>query len=152
MKKLLMAAVCAVLGSCALTYAPPQTKQVDVTVSTAIDREKAFNSAMQALSLSGYSISASDKNSGVISTDYKQIQTDETVADCGTTAGLDYLKDHRTVLKVAMAVVISFDKVTLKANFQADYRPGSQVQNMTLICVSRGKLEKELLKKMALAN
>lgn len=148
LKKWIPAAAVIVFSGCALTYTPPQTKPIDVTQAIATDKEKTFNATMQALSLAGYTITASDKNSGVISTSYKEIQADETVADCGTTAGIDYLKDHRTVLKVAMAAVITGEKTTLKANFQADYRPGSQLQNITLICVSRGKLEMELLNKI----
>ena len=71
------------------------------------------------------------------------------LADCGTTLGLDYLKDNRTSSKVSYGVLVSENKVTLKATMSATYLPGNASQSITLTCVSRGVLEDQVLKKIA---
>ena len=66
-------------------------------------------------------------------------------ADCGTTMGLDYLKDNRTATRVALGILVTQESLTVTANVQGDYRPGAVDQNITLSCVSRGQLEESAI-------
>ena len=97
----------------------------------------------------GFQITSADDTAGVISTASREIRLNPELADCGTTLGLDYLKDNRTSSKVSYGVLVSENKVTLKATMSATYLPGNASQSITLTCVSRGVLEDQVLKKIA---
>ncbi len=143
----------AALGACAVTYAPPIALSPSAVERFSQPRGIVFNAAKRALVADGYQITNIDEPSGVISTAPRDLRLDSATADCGTTLGLDYLKDNRTSTKVAMGIVVYNAEMEAKANVQGEYKPGSASQDITLSCVSRGVLEREMIHKvMAEAN
>jgi hypothetical protein len=72
--------------------------------------------------------------------------------DCGTTMGIDYLKDNRTSTRVSYGLIVDDNRITIKANIEGEYKPGSVSQDMTLTCISRGLLERDLLEKIKEAS
>lgn len=101
--------------------------------------------AKRALVLEGYSITASDPASGTISTTPRQARLDERACDCGTTMGLPYIRDKRTITTVAMGVVVGDRILAIRADIQGEYlRNVSVKQSIAFNCVSTGVLEREL--------
>lgn len=149
MKLILSISAAIVMAGCAATYTPPISTTPDTSKSIAGSQMDLMRAAKQALIALGYQITNADNEAGVISTAYKDVRLTPTLADCGTTMGLDYLKDNRTSSKIGYGVIISPNKVTIKANMSATYLPGNDTQSITLTCISKGTLENELLSSIA---
>lgn len=146
MKSILFVVTSAVLlSSCAMTYKAPSMVAASTTVSVSGSKADILRAAKQALVIDGYQITNSDDSAGVISTAPRDLHVTPTQANCGTTMGIDYLKDNRTSTRVAFGVVASDGSLTVKANIQGEYKPGAVDQNITLTCVSRGVLEQGVI-------
>ncbi|MFH4090619.1 hypothetical protein WAJ00_22120, partial [Acinetobacter baumannii] len=78
-----------------------------------------------------------------ISTATRDFRLTPELADCGTTMGIDYLKDNRTSTKVAYNILIADNSLDVRTTLQGDYKVGDVTQNITLTCVSRGVLEQQ---------
>lgn len=151
MKKLALSIVMGgmlALGGCATTYKAPVS--LNQTQSETIDKSKSvlFSAAQRALVVNGEQIMSSNQDAGVISTATRDYRLTPNEADCGTTMGIDYLKDNRTSSKIAYNILVDEGKVTVRATLQADYKIGDVTQNITLTCVSRGVLEQQMLQKI----
>ena len=152
MKPSRLIAIVAILSAgCAVTYVPPTTVAPNTSQRITGSSSELFKTTKQVLVLEGFQITNSDEKAGVISTAPKDMRLTPELADCGTTLGLDYLKDNRTSSKVGYGALISDNKVTLKATMSATYLPANDSQSITLTCVSRGILENQLLNKIATA-
>ena len=92
-----------------------------------------------------------DDAARVISTAPRDVRLTPTEADCGTTMGIDYLKDNRTAVTVAYGALVTDGKVLIKATIAAKYLPGNNSQSITMRCVSKGVLEAALLAKIQAA-
>jgi hypothetical protein len=138
-----------VLAGCANTYAPPKT--LAQTRSVAVpgkSKAEILMAARRALVGSGYQVTAFDDAAGIISSAPHDLHLTPEAADCGTTMGIDYLKDVRTTTRVAFGVIASDGKMEVRANIEGEYKPGSAIQNITLTCVSRGILEQEMVQRV----
>ena len=147
--KLLTPIIILATAGCAATYKPPIITDPDTSRSIPGSQSTLLRAAKQVLVTEGYQITNSDESAGVISTAPRDLRLTPELADCGTTMGLDYLKDNRTSAKVAYGVLAFDNKIKLKANMSANYLPGNDTQSITLSCVSRGILENDLLAKIA---
>lgn len=136
------------LVGCAATYQPPTALNVGSTEK--IDRSKAeiFRAARRSLVADGNQILNADESSGTISTVPRDYRLTPELADCGTTMGIDYLKDNRTSGKLAWGLIIDDGRIEIRAQLQAEYKPGAVDQNITLNCRSRGVLEKDLFRQI----
>lgn len=136
------------LFGCATTYKAPIIAQKDFTRSLDASVDKIFKSAKQILVQEGYQIQSSDKEAGVISTAKKQTKLTETDVDCGTTMGLPYIKDNRTSTTVAIGIIMSDNKITIKPAVEGSYLKGNVAQGIDLKCVSLGSIEENLFNKI----
>ena len=149
MQKFIMYALAVVaLSGCAATYETPRSLAQNATGTYSASQPDALKAARRALVNSGYQITAADDSSGTISTAPRDLRLSPAQADCGTTLGLDYLRDNRTATTVAFGVIIDPGKITVQSTIQGNYRPGAVDQDITLSCVSRGSLEAEMLDKI----
>lgn len=141
------------LVACAATYAPPTIAPANVTVSTNASRLELMRAARQVLAIEGYQIASADDASGVISTLPRAMPVSPDHAHCGSNAGVDnaYLRDTRTQSRLAVNVLARDRSLTVRATVDADYRPGSSMQDMTLTCVSKGVLERAIAAKILAA-
>ena len=99
--------------------------------------------------MEGYQIQNADDNSGAISTSFRQKRLNEMFCDCGTTMGLPYIKDNRTITNVALGIIIDENKIVVKANIAGEYlKSVDAVQSIAFDCVSTGLLEKEIFEKI----
>ncbi|HFE7143798.1 MULTISPECIES: hypothetical protein [Klebsiella/Raoultella group] len=147
--KLLFAiALASVVSGCAGTYKAPIAKPSVVSGKTSLSKDVVIKASKTVLISEGYQISSYDDKTGFVSTAPHDMRLSPSQADCGKTMGLDYLKDNRTTTKVAYGVIYEEGLITVKANVEGEYKPGSVVQDMTLSCVSRGTLENDLLSKI----
>ena len=142
---------CIWAAGCATTYKQPTTVAPDTSQRIVGNPQALLRAAKQVLVSEGFQITSADETAGVVSTAPRDIRLTPELADCGTTLGLDYLKDNRTSSKLGYGVLVSENKVTLKASMSATYLPGNDSQSITLTCVSRGVLEGQLLDKIAAA-
>lgn len=144
---LMSVAVCA---GCAATYVPPTGKPVNVSIPSPASRIDLMRAARQVLAMEGYQIASADDASGVISTLTRTRPVSPDAADCGANVGVEnaYLKDPRTSTRLAVNVIVRERSVTVRATVDADYRPGSQMQDMTLTCISKGTIERALAEKI----
>lgn len=151
MKYAVILPFCVWAAGCATTYKQPTTIAPDASQRIAGSPTVLLRAAKQVLVSEGFQITNADEAAGVISTSPRDMRLTPELADCGTTLGLDYLKDNRTSSKVGYGVLVSENKVTLKASMSATYLPANDSQSITLTCVSRGVLEGQLLDKIAAA-
>lgn len=138
-----------ITSGCAMTYEQPTTTARVVSVSVAGSKADVLRVSKQVLVAEGFQITSSDDNAGVISTAPRNLRVTPAQADCGTTMGIDYLKDNRTSTRVAVGVIAEDARVTVKANIEGEYKPGAVDQNITLTCVSRGLLERDIAEKIS---
>ena len=139
------------LIGCAATYQLPSRIQRDFTRPINGSKEAIFNAAKQVLILESYMIVSSDKNAGVISTGKRQMNLSENECDCGTTIGIPYIKDKRTITNVSIGIVVSENRITIKPTIEGEYLKGNVNAGIDLHCVSTGKIEKILFNKVAQA-
>ena len=142
--KIFAFSITAMLTGCAATYEKPNTPAPDTAFPTSASKSSLLTAIKQTLASEGYQITFVDENSGVISTAPRDMKLSPADADCGTTMGIDYLKDNRTHTTVAVNAIAKNGELRLKTTVQGDYRPGSVDQNLTLTCVSRGTIEAAL--------
>lgn len=148
MKKYLLLSSIIMASGCATVYQAPETIEQTVSSKHTKSTTDIMTAAKQVLLLNGYQIQTFDDQAGIISTALKNKKLTPTHADCGSTMGLDYLKDHRTKTEVALNIIVNDDIVTVKSNIQAEYKPGSATQDITLSCISKGIIEKAVLDKI----
>lgn len=149
MKRKLGVAVALIAAGCAATYSPPASRQAEFERTVAGSGEKLFDAAKLALTLGGYQIVSSDRRLGLISTGRRQIDLTDVETDCGTTLGLPYILDKRTITYVALGVVTAENKLSIKANIEGEYLRSNDVQSIALTCVSSGKIEEALFRKIS---
>lgn len=146
MKKLLLIPTTLLLANCAMTYKAPigESKSAKSTIT-----KNLFSKANRTIILDGYKTTYSNKEDGLISTDYKVVDIKPSEADCGKTMGLDYLKDNRTKTEIAFTIVVDNNSIEVKSNIRAEYKPsGATAQGIDLTCISKGVLEQKLLNKI----
>lgn len=143
--------IIAVITGCAATYKAPTTIAVQISKKVVASQTNILRTAKQVLVAEGYQITNADDLAGIISTAPRNFRITPEQADCGTTMGIDYLKDNRTSSKLGYGILAYDSKLTVKANIESEYKPGDVAQNITLTCVSRGILEAELLAKITAA-
>ena len=143
---MLIAVVCVLAISCAATYQGPVTQAVFESKNHTIPIEKLIKASKQILLMDGYQITYAE--GGMISTAPKDIKLTSMYADCGTTMGIDYLKDNRTDTDVSINVLIESSTITVKSTIQGEYKPDAVDQNITLQCVSKGLIEDRLMNKI----
>ncbi|MHB8066414.1 MAG: hypothetical protein ACYDIC_00790 [Desulfobaccales bacterium] len=152
MKRLLALVPMIFVVACAYTYQPPTIVAPETSILFQRSKGALFKAAQQVLVAEGYQITNANEASGTISTAPRTLRLTPEQADCGTTMGLDYLKDNRTSTWVAFGVIVEEGKLSVRANIQGEYKPGqSGIQNITFSCVSRGSLEKSLMEKIVTA-
>ena len=146
--KLLLTLVTITISACATTYQAPTTQNSGVTMNHHSSKAEIIAKAKRALLLDGFQIASSDDQAGYISTAIKNWKLTPDQADCGTTMGIDYLKDNRTKTEVAFNVIVDEQEIRIRSNIQGEYKPGAVDQNITLTCVSKGSIEKMLVQKI----
>lgn len=141
-----------VLAGCAMTYELPRTQPTTATGRTSATPAEAIAASRTVLVSEGFQVMSADDGSGTLSTAMRSFRLTPDQADCGTTMGIDYLKDKRTSTRLGYNVLAQPDgTLMVRALLEGDYRPGSGIQDIALTCVSRGQLEHALLGKIAAA-
>lgn len=148
MKRIGILLVLFFLIGCALTYTLPTIVAPIISDPVTALKSDILNSAKQVLISEGYQVASYDDSAGIISTATKNLRLTTEQADCGKTMGIDYLKDKRTTTRVAFGVIVDNGKLIVRANIEGEYKPGAVEQNITLTCVSRGILERDMLSKI----
>ncbi len=147
-KNLLLLTVVAIIASCAAIYKAPQSVQQDFTRDIKASKDEIFNAAKQALILEGYQVVNADKEAGIISTGKKQTNLTEADTDCGTTMGIPYIKDKRTITTVSIGIVVTTNKITIRPAIEGEYLKGHVNAGIDLHCISKGTIEESLYKKI----
>ncbi|MDQ9009039.1 hypothetical protein RFI36_04660 [Acinetobacter gerneri] len=149
MKKILFALVVgSSLVGCATTYKAPVTLNQSASEQVSASKDQILKAAQRALAINGEQIMSANADAGVISTAARDYRLTPDLADCGTTMGIDYLKDNRTSTKVAYNILIADNSLDVRTTLQGDYKVGDVTQNITLTCVSRGVLEQKMIQKI----
>jgi len=130
---------------CAITYKAPKETERRVYATHSSSLADILNVSQRVLMIEGYRIEHVDKELGLISTAPRNIKMTPEYANCGTTMGINYLKDKRTDTDVSINILIDGNKIEVKANIEGEYKPGDVSQNITLTCISKGVIEREIL-------
>lgn len=141
-------AACGVGAGCAATYVAPAAQSQHGTSRFSAAAAEVFRAAQRTLIAEGFQILNANADAGTISTATRDLRVTPDTADCGTTMGLDYLKDNRTATQVAYGIIVHADELSVRANIQGSYRIGRFDQDITLTCVSKGVMEDALLAKI----
>jgi hypothetical protein len=139
------------LVGCAMTYEKPVTQSATVSAPTKADKAQVIAAARKVFVREGFQILSADESSGTLSTATRNFRLSPEQADCGTTMGIDYLKDKRTTSRLAFGVVAEDGRLTVSTTIDGEYKPGAVDQNITLTCVSRGVVERDMLAKIVVA-
>ena len=148
MKKLFTTSIILLFVGCAATYKPPSISSQNVMGNVQASKSDIFNTTKGILVMDGYQILSSDESSGTISTSPKRMKLNSTQCDCGTTMGLPYIKDNRTFTDVALGILISANKISIKANITGEYLKGNATQGVNMTCLSTGEIENQLMGKI----
>lgn len=153
MKKILLSLFAVAVLGCATTYKPPVLSPTEFVGNVQGSRENLLKLTKQILAMEGYQIQNTDDASGILSTSFRQKRLNEQYCDCGTTLGLSYIKDNRTITNVALGIIIDENKIIIKANIAGEYlKSVDAVQSIAFDCVSTGLLEKEIFEKIQSRN
>lgn len=147
-KKIAAILTSTILSSCATTYAPPKSPDQSYSAPHNSTKKAIISKAEQELLIQGFQIQATNLQSGYISTNRKNWRLRPEHADCGTTLGIDYLKDNRTKTEVSFNLIVTDTTLTIKSTISGEYKPGASDQDITLECNSRGVIEQELAEKI----
>lgn len=132
------------LYGCASSYQAPAVAQPKAVFQVEKSRAELMQLVKRSLVSAGYQITSADDSSGIIQTALKDRRLTPEDADCGKVMGLDYLKDKRTTTRVGFGVIVDDGRLEVRANIQGEYKVGSTTNDITLACISRGGLEKEV--------
>lgn len=150
-KSIILSTILLSTTNCAMTYKAPIGTDVNAKSSYNQSYSQILKKAKRTLALQGYQINYYDKEEGIITTLHKNYKINPSHANCGKTMGLDYLKDKRTKTEVSFNIIVDKNQIIIKSNIKAEYKPSNFTgdQNITLTCISKGVLEKELLKEIS---
>lgn len=144
MRSILGFVLLVVLSGCATSYVEPESA---AAVGSMVNHQESVgqiaSKARKHFALSGFGITSDSGE--LIVTEKRFVRLSENDADCGSTFGLDYLRDKRTHTEVSYTLVNEPGSLTVVANIDGEYRPGSVAQDLTLTCKSKGTLERQLL-------
>ena len=139
-------------GCGAMQYSPPTSQPVSVTRPVNATKSEIFLASKKVLILEGFQIANLDQDLGIISTNPKQMKLTVNDVNCGSTMGINYMKDKRTITKVGVLVECNNNSVNVKCNITGEYGKGwgqqSTLQGIDLTCVSKGTLENTLIEKI----
>lgn len=152
MQRIALILMVAMTAACAATYKQPRITAPITSTQITTSKAELLRAVKQVLVAEGFQITSSDETAGVISTAPRNFRVTPEQADCGTTMGIDYLKDKRTSTRVAFGIIADDSKLIVKANIEGEYKPGAVDQDITLTCVSRGQLERDMLAKITAAS
>ena len=147
MKKLLIAVLFSVPT---ITFC--QTERISAKLTTS--PKETFSKAVQTLALDGFSISFSDANAGIITTQPKEQKVTKDQCDCGSFLGINYLKDKRTFTTLTYQVVVKDSTINVVLNVTGVYKVNnnlfvqSRQADKQLRCISKGVLEREFIDKV----
>ncbi|WEJ62180.1 hypothetical protein [Thiomicrorhabdus lithotrophica] len=129
------------LVGCATSYEKPViTGQVyEVAV---VDSDKALQLIKNKLFMRMYALTSDEVS---IRTAHKFSELTPEQADCGTTMGIDYLKDSRTEEYVSINVMAESGKIKVVTDIYAKYLVGDGLHGKRMKCVSKGLIEREVL-------
>ena len=135
--------------SCAAAYKPPTFQPINFTKQVNASKNKIFSVSKQILALEGYQIQNSDKESGILTTTFlKMMKLDGSHCDCGTTMGIPYTKDKRTITHISISIIAQDNRITIKANITGEYLKNDPAWGKSFDCISKGKIESELFRKI----
>lgn len=141
-RNIMLFAVVFGLTGCVVAYKPSEVANKNY-VAMSSDMKASLSEIKNQLVLDGFSLSV--VGDGVISTLPKRSELSVEDADCGTTMGIDYLKDPRTLEYVAINVLAANGRVTIVTDINAEYLPNNAINGMKMRCMSRGTIESKLL-------
>jgi hypothetical protein len=150
-----------VISACAATYSPPKAAAPDVSQVISGTKEQLLSVAEQVLLAEGLEIADTNTETGIILTSATLTTVLPEAADCGSSFGINYLKDPRTMPRVSYEITVSDNSVGVRLIISAEYRSGCEVSvaalpcsmtNLQLTCVLKGNLESQLLAKMKSAS
>ncbi len=153
MKKLIVILVTILSFGCgSLHYAPPTSHPVSVTRPVDATKSELFLASKKVLMLDGFQIANADPELGIISTTQKQMKLTVSDVDCGSTMGINYMKDKRTITRVSVLIECNDNSLNVKCNITGEYGKGwgeqSTLQGIDLTCVSKGTMENTLIDKI----
>lgn len=147
MKKLhlFLAAVSLILFmACAAAYKAPETTRQNYSYDVSASSEEIFNAIITVISQEGYVIAYSDRGLGIINTAMKREELTERDCDCGTTMGIAYIKDKRTVTDVSLNFTIFDNRFEIRTNIAGEYLPNDPAYGKKIECISLGTIEEDL--------
>ena len=128
-----------------------QSEKISAKLTTS--PKETFSKVVQTLALDGFSISFSDADAGVITTQPKEQKVTKDQCDCGSFIG-NYLSDKRTFTTLTYQVVIKDSTINVVLNVTGVYKVNnnlfiqSRQADKQLRCTSKGVLEREFIDKV----
>lgn len=139
------------LSACAVPrYLPPDTPNQSASASVPGSKAQILDAAVKALIQNGYQITTVDNALGLISTAPQSMRVTPEQADCGRVKGMlasaDPLTYRQPRTRVFFSMIVADNHIEVRSRIDDRLDRGSVQRNLT--CVSRGVLEREMLKEI----
>ena len=132
-------------GGSAATVTPIALLGPAVTAATTLSKSAAMTAAKRALEGARYRVIRYDETAGAIATAALPTHVTADAVDCGKMFGISYLRDKRASTEVQYFVDVADHNLTVRLAVDGVYHVNA---DQTLKCVSRGKMESELIEKV----
>lgn len=145
----LIAALAALLCSCASTYIRPSIETVLYRQKIPGGASVLFKTVQYVLPLMKYKIEGSDPEAGTITTAPVEMTVGQGDCDCGSNLGLPIIKSRGTKVNISFILGVTDNEMTIRAEIVPvlDDLMSTLGAAANVVCVSKGGLEKAFAKK-----
>lgn len=126
--------------------ATPETNVVQESVVGS--KAKLWPATLAVLKQEGYDIENEKPRDGTLKTKRKSLQLDTSYCVYGSATNPQYPLAEKSVTYVTFDFTVEDNAIAIRTDVQAVTLMGGQVKELDVICVSLGKLERELLAKI----
>jgi hypothetical protein len=142
------AAVSLLMFACTAAYNPPSTKKQILEQTVSASKSKIFTSAIQVFRKSGFRIAFTELEQGRVSTRPKTLKLTADDCDCGGIKGRKFAPDQGTTTDVSYLVLARDGAFTLSCVISGQYVASDTSMVKRFECVSTGRLEQDMLRKI----
>lgn len=136
------------LLGCSALYREPQATYKPLVIISELSKGELFTKAVKALIAEGYTPAVADRELGLITSQRRQMILGVDDVDLGTTMGLNYVKDNRTVEFITITIQVGDKSVEIRTDIDGEYLPNDPANGKRMKGVSLGTTEKKIAERM----
>jgi hypothetical protein len=135
-------------SGCATVYNPPRTQKQVIEETVNATKMEIYSSAIQVFRRAGLKTAFADLEEGRVSTRPKTMALNGGDCDCGGARGTSFSPDKGTTTDVSYLVIARDGSFSLRCHIHGQYVSSDSSMVKRFECVSTGKLEKDMIRKI----